>query len=496
MGADPAMIIAKAGGMADVVAGIVTALFDLGADIHVAVPNYRRLFNVDVSRLAAHTLREYRRKLPDRRIHLAEDSIFYYKSAVYHGDIAKTALRFQREVINHILRDVEPDILHCNDWMTGLIPSMARRIEVRTIFTMHNVHSHRATLDEIEDSGIATHDFWSHLYYSQMPRDYEEARATNPVDLLTSAIFASQWVNTVSPTFLEEIVRGEHEFVPPSVRDEIRFKHSAGRAAGVLNSPPAHYRPAIDQALVAQYCPDDHRPGKAANKAAFQRRIGLPEVPGAPLFFWPSRLDPYQKGCDLLAAILPRLVHDYRGAGIQIAFVADGPYLEVLSRLVARERLQAHVALAPFEERFSRLGFAGSDFTLMPSRFEPCGLPQMIGAIYGSLPLVHKTGGLQDTVSHVTAGTGNGFVFDHHDARGLRWAFDQALLFFERPPEERGAQIARIMREAVARFNHEETARAYLDLYERTLERPILTAAPVIPARRMSTIRTGSPPLP
>lgn len=482
-------VAAKAGGMADVVAGIITALSQLGADIHVAIPNYRTLF------CARPTGAADRYALPypgasGRRVHFAEDNLFYHKSAVYDGDTGKTSLRFQREVIHHIIPDVEPDLIHCNDWMTGLIPAVAASHGIPSLFTIHNIHTQYLTLHEIEDSGIAARDFWQRLYYRQMPGSYEETRRSIPVDLLTSGIFASNHVNTVSPTFLAEIAEGNHGFVPDPVRREVRCKLAQDRASGVLNAPATHYDPRVDATLAVRYDAADHAAAKAENKAAFQQAAQLRRAPDAPLLFWPSRLDPVQKGCELLAEILPAIMNRYASPGAQIAIVADGPGFGLLRAISSQSSFAGRIALFPFNEALSRLAFAASDFTLMPSRFEPCGLPQMIGAIYGSVPIVHSTGGLRDTVSHlsVDGSTGNGFVFDHYDGAGMVWALDQAMRFYCEPPEVRRIVIERIMNEAAARFDHETMGRAYLELYEKILARPIVERERQAPRSRNGAV--------
>ena len=262
-------VAAKAGGMADVTAGLVTALFELGADVHVALPNYRRLFQIDISKLSGRALRRYKSKLPDSRIHLAEDSIFYYRSSVYGPDGLENpgvALRFQREVINNILPVVEPDLIHCNDWMTGLIPAMARRLGIPCLFTVHNIHTHEMTLAEVADSGIDAAEFWNHLYYVRMPHSYKDARTATRVDLLANGIFAAHFANTVSPTFLEEIVHGRHDFVPENVRRELANKVAAGCATGILNAPPSSFNPSADALVKSRYSAADHVTGKVTNK--------------------------------------------------------------------------------------------------------------------------------------------------------------------------------------------------------------------------------------
>ena len=215
---------AKAGGLADVSASLVSALFELGADVHVALPHYRRMFHVEVGRFIDHELRLYKNVLPDSRIHLAQDRIFYYRDQVYagyHAESHQVALAFQREVINNIIPKVNPDLVHCNDWMTALIPAMARRHGIRSLFTIHNIHTHKMTLAEIENSGIDAAEFWLYLYYAYPPSTYEATRATAPVDFLSSGVFASHFINTVSPTFLAEIVRGQHDIVAPHLRAEV-----------------------------------------------------------------------------------------------------------------------------------------------------------------------------------------------------------------------------------------------------------------------------------
>lgn len=470
---------AKAGGMADVSASLVAALFDMGADVHVALPNYRQMFHIDVYKLISDELRKYRSKLPDTRIHLAEDRIFYYRDEVYSGydtENPKIALAFQREVINNILPRVEPDLIHCNDWMTGLVPAMARRLGIPCLFTLHNIHTHEIMLDLIEDRGIDAAEFWPYLYYTSAPGSYEDTRSRVPVDQLASGIFAAHFINTVSPTFLKEIVDGHHDFVPPAVRSEIISKYAAGCAAGILNAPDSSFDPRTDESLECNYDVEDHVQGKRRNKLAFQERTGLDVDEDAPIFFWPSRLDPIQKGCGLFTDILYDLVSNYWDDRLQVAIVANGSYQGPFHNIVRYHDLHGRVTVCNFDEGLSRLGYAAADFMVMPSRFEPCGLPQMISMLYGTVPIVHDTGGLHDTVIPMSADAaeGNGFVFSTFDRDGLRWATDEAMKFYRMQPDARESQISRIMRHGFASFNHEVAAKAYFDIYEAMLDRPLV----------------------
>jgi len=470
---------AKAGGLADVSASLVSALYELGADVHVALPHYRKMFHVDIGGFIDDELLIYKSKLPDDRIHLAEDRIFYYQDRVYSHSAQtdlRIALAFQREVINNIIPTVKPDLIHCNDWMTGLLPAEARMLGIPSLYTFHNIHTVKATLAQIEDVGIDAAEFWSNLFYEWPPENYWESRDRNPVDFLCSGIFAAHFVNTVSPTFLKEIVDGRHDFVPENVRYEVAGKYHAGCAAGILNAPDPSADPETDPFLVENYGPADHREAKRANKTHLQQHLGLRVDPDAPLFFWPSRLDPVQKGCRLLSDAIYRLVDRYWNEGLQIAFVANGDYRPVFRGIVDYHGIHDRVAVCDFDEPLSHLAFAASDFMLMPSLFEPCGLPQMTGCIYGSLPIVRDTGGLHDSIAPLNLAdeTGNGFVFETYDPDGLEWAVDRAMDFYRLDPHVRATHLGRVMTEAKQRFNHAVTAQAYIDIYRDMLQRPLV----------------------
>lgn len=452
---------AKAGGLADVTTLLVDSLMDRGADVHVAMPHFRSLFDSE--------------PIVSRRLHLCQDREFFYRRSVYEGranDNRRAALAFQRDVIHHILPQVRPDIVHCHDWMTGLVPAAARRMGMKSLFTIHNLHDEQATLAEIEDRGIDAASFWSSLFYESFPGSYSESREWNRVSFLPSAIHASDRVNTVSPSFLDELMNGRHP-AAGHLTNVLRAKHHAGAACGIVNSPGADWHPANDPALARRYDAETHLEGKAANKKALQAACGLEEDADAPVIFWPSRLDPVQKGCQLMADNLYRLVSDYAGLGLQVVFVGDGPFRKHFEQIADFHGIRRKVAVCNFSENLSRLAFAGSDFVVMPSSYEPCGLAQMVGLRYGSLPIVHHTGGLRDTVRHLDADgqTGNGFAFENHDAQGLRWALDQAVRFYVRPVEERSRQIGRIMEESLREFSPDSVVDAYVDLYEGLVER-------------------------
>ncbi|MFW6237562.1 MAG: glycogen/starch synthase, partial [Desulfosudaceae bacterium] len=244
-------LTAKAGGLADVSAALVNALFRQGGDVHVALPDYRSMFGngTGPEKVLQKELNAIRSQVPEERIHLAEDRAFFYMSNVYSSyswENIKISLAFQREVINNIVPKVQPDLIHCNDWMTGLIPAMARQLDIPCLFTIHNIFTVKRVLAEIEDRGIDAALFWKNLYFNWPPANYEITRETNPVDFLVSGVFAAHFVNTVSPTFLLEIIQGRHGFVEDPLRQELTNKWHAGCAVGIPNSPESTFNPEID----------------------------------------------------------------------------------------------------------------------------------------------------------------------------------------------------------------------------------------------------------
>lgn len=449
----------KAGGLGDVSALLVDSLHGAGADVHVAVPHFRNLFRIGPADRC-------------RQLHLCEDREFVYRRSVYDGSPEanlRAAFAFQRDVIHYVLPQVRPDIVHCHDWMTGLVPAAARSMGIPSLFTVHNLHDERTLLYHVEDRGIDAARFWKDLYFLNYPGSYEANRDSNPLSLLASGILAADRMNTVSPSFLDELAMDGH--APWPVCDAVRGKIHAGHARGILNALPSKMSPQEDASLPHQYDADGHNAGKRANKRALQGLLGLEQDESAPMLFWPSRLDPMQKGCQLLAEILYAVVSDYWPLGLQVVFIADGPFQRHFRGIAGFHNLNHRVAVHGFDEDLSRLGYAGSDFTLMPSSYEPCGLAQMIALRYGSLPIVHATGGLRDTVTPLDhpSGTGNGFPFEVHNSEGLRWAIDQAMLFHLEPASQREMAISRIMTEAAHSFLPSAMLREYIGLYKDLL---------------------------
>ena len=488
----------KSGGLADVSASLIRSLFEQGADVHVAIPDYRKIFRQKLPSIMKMEFDAIRNGLPHGRIHLAKDRGFFYLDSVSYGNGSKNtkiALNFQREVINSIVPRVQPDLIHCNDWMTGLIPAMTRQVGIPCLFTIHNIYTEKCPLSYIEDIGIDAASFWRNLFYERYPSKYEESRDSNPVDFLASGVFGAHFVNTVSPTFLNEMIEGRHNRVNIHLQRELYNKREAGCAVGILNAPDPSFNPLTDKALFRKFSAKNHCLAKQYNKLFLQKKLGLIMDSSAPIFFWPSRLDTTQKGCRLLAEILCDVVCSYRDQNLEVVFVADGEFKKHFNDIVMSHQINNRVAVCDFEESLSRMAYGASDFVLMPSRFEPCGLPQMIGPLYGTLPVAYDTGGLHDTVTQmdVDGHTGNGFLFKNYDTNGLFWAIKEAMRFYNLSQEVKNRQIERVMIQSAVEFNHHITAQHYIDLYEKMLRRPLINRQNTNSLGRSTNFRQKSP---
>ncbi|OQX70651.1 MAG: hypothetical protein B6D62_03980 [Candidatus Cloacimonas sp. 4484_275] len=471
MGNAANLVAAKGGGLGDISASLVRNLNESGKyELHIVLPKYdnkikniANFTNKQIDRLAI--------VLQGKGIHLVNDSAFSYltdpyASSKFHSPVRRS-LAFQRYIINNLLDWIQPDVVHCNDWMTGLIPAAAKAKGIKSLFTLHNIFTEKQTLKEIEMSGIKPMEFAEYLYFEEFPQEiiknWERYFETNKVDFTASAILSCDYFNTVSKTFLQELVNDEFpEIVPRPIFNVIKEKYLQKRAKGILNAPNDTINPKVLPHII-NFNKHTVMEKKAENKKLFQKKMNLPPIPDIPLFFWPNRLY-YQKSPELLVDNAEYFLKKYR---MQIAIVANGDagLEKKLEQLSAKLK---HLSYHHFEEPLSILGKAASDFIMMPSRYEPCGLPQMEAPRFGTLPIVRATGGLKDTVEQldVPNNKGNGFVFQFPDKAGFEYGIREALKFYELPFETRKKQIQRIMSESKRKFNMKNTAKEYMKIYD------------------------------
>ncbi len=209
----------------------INPFYDQGTEVHVVIPDYRKLIEEYHDPGLKRIFEAIKRQVPLDRIHLAKDRSFFYLDPVSSRDEldnVKISLAFQREVINNIEPAVQPDLIHCHGWMTGLIPAVARQMGIPCLFTLNSVQSARATIAYIEDQGIDAAFFWQDLYYERMPVDYAETREFNTVDFLLSGIFSASNVIAGNLEVLIEIERSLNGFPKTPMRQLIKNKCEQG----------------------------------------------------------------------------------------------------------------------------------------------------------------------------------------------------------------------------------------------------------------------------
>jgi starch synthase len=350
-----------------------------------------------------------------------------------------------------------PDVVHCNDWHTGIVPNWLQTLykddpffaDTATVYTIHNL-AYQGVFDFhlLWLAGIGEYGF---LY----PAITDFAGRVN---LMGRGILFGDAIATVSERYAGEIVTAENgERLDPLLRDR------QDRLFGVLNGiDQTEHDPRTDPYLAANFGVEtlDRR---AENKAALQREAGLPVEAGVPLIGMVGRLSG-QKGLDILAPVLEALLR--RRVQVVLLGTGDEHYHQFL-----RSAEQAHPdqvrAFLTFDTPLAQRIYGGSDLFLMPSRYEPCGLGQMIAMRYGSVPVVRATGGLADTVQdwNPTTGEGNGFRFDRYDGLDLFAALVRALETYHYPAEWRRLQVRGMQGD----FSWQRSARKYLDVYALAL---------------------------
>ena len=423
----------KTGGLADVAGALPAALRAIGHDVRVAMPRYRALREKGVEMdgpVAASFLpigeraeeqRVWRLRAGSAPTYLLDIPAAFERSAIYgENDDHRRFLLFARGVLDLLqhLREVEgwqPDVVHCHDWHAALVPNYLRTTlaytfgHIATVFTIHNLAYQGFAPSST--MGLAGLGEWGSL------EDALGGRFYGAFNFMARGIVHSDIISTVSPTYAEEIMTPEYgeglDGVLRSRRD---------RMVGILNGIDTMvFDPFTDPNLAAPYRADSVA-GKATCKAAHQRETKLPVNADLPLLGVVSRLVD-QKGFDLLEAVLPWLLRD---TDAQLVLLGSGhPHLEGVFRRYAAEHPERVFVRTAFDASLAQRIYAGSDMFLMTSRFEPCGLGQMIALRYGSVPIVRATGGLNDTVRE--GFEGNGFRFHPFEAYHFGGAIWRAL---------------------------------------------------------------------
>lgn len=469
---------AKVGGLGDVGAALPRQLHALGHDVRVFLPLYPRVerhlrsvetviprldFTLGPRALSCAILRT---ELPGSTcpVHLVSCPQLFGRPEIYDGD--DVHVRFAAFSWASLLAakamNFAPDIVHVNDWPTGLTPLILRARfaddphlgRARSVVTIHNL-GHQGTFDArvLPETGLGGSP---HLFHGN---ELQQGRISY---LLTGLLYAHA-ITTVSPTYARQIQEPEqgHRLDPV-----LRARRDV--LVGILNGiDEDEWDPSSDPQLPKPY-DADRLEDKEASKAALLTGSGLAHDPTVPVIGMCSRLV-FQKGIDLCMEVLPRLLQTRR---FQLVVLGQGEpkYERFFADL--KQRFRSQVEFDPgFSERKAHLVEAGADMFLMPSRYEPCGLNQMYSLRYGTVPIVHATGGLADTVwtyDDEVAPSGTGFRFESFDAQGLEWAITRALKVWGTgagADRERWRQIQRNGMKLPFGWRHR--VGRYLELYEK-----------------------------
>jgi starch synthase len=479
--------LAKAGGLGEVSAGLPVALRQQGIDTRVLMPAYpdviARLPNIVwgaqlPGRAAIPACQIGEAILPDGTILylVGEARLFDRRGTPYctpegrdwpdnHIRFARLALAAAEIARGRGVRGWRPDLVHVNDWPGGLTPAYMRwdSIDVPTVMTIHNI-AYQGLCDAGQRKALGIPD-------DAFQMDGVEFHGQ--ISFLKAGIYYATHVTTVSPTYAREITT---EAFGAGLHGLMQGIAERGGLSGIVNGIDESWDPVRDPHLPHHFAAEDLN-GKQANADLIRTNLCLRPSEG-PLFGIVSRLV-HQKGLDLVAGATDSIVE--QGGQIAILGLGDPEIEHMLSRTSRRHRDDVGVLIG-FNEPMARRIVAGSDFTLMPSRFEPCGLTQMQAQRYGALPIAHATGGLADTIDD-----GNtGFLFSDLSSDGLKGACARAFGAFAD-----NEQLAAMRRAAMARsFGWAGAAREYESLYCHLCGRPPLpTQRPV--RRSMREVAAG-----
>lgn len=495
MGPLAEFISGKSGGLGDVISALSDGLISNGIECHLATLNLSKRFQHE-NKLMDHDWNQIVNTIDPDHIHLVNSAFFEDLHDAYGGNAITNAAEFQKALVNQIIPQIRAKngghlIIHSHDWMAGgIVTAYAKMQGCPILHTVHNVHTGHIPLDQLSSVGIGK--LSPYLYFSQ-----EWGKDT--VDSQATAIKNATLVNFVGAMFLQEVINGyfsDRYVVPPSVREEVRIKYHYGSMRTVLNAPAKTMYPENCEFLVRNYgLKDNIIAAKRENLIAFQKRTGLEVNPQAILLYWPSRLDPSQKGIGLLEAIAQHFVIAH--PDVQIAIIGNGvgndrTHEDICGRIALSSG--GKITYQRFNESLSMLGFAAASDVFGASLYEPCGQIDQVGNLFGATATNRDTGGYHDKIQEIslkkngtTKGIGNGFLFRDYDTGGLWYGLTKTVDFHRRPLDVREKQIKRIMKEARHSHDLSRMVDSYITIYEQLANgvplRPLEEEAAVEPAQ-------------
>lgn len=464
----------KTGGLADVSYALPKELNNNGFETRVICPLYETIpdeFKKKMKKVSEFTVPVGWRKqycglfecTSGNTVFYFTDNEFYFKRGGAYGyyDDGERFSFFSRAIPEAILNiDFKPDILHLNDWHTGMIPVIIKnfykntKADLKTLYSIHNL-KFQGTFPQSVLTELLGLDY---LYYSE-----DKLKFYDGISFMKGGIIYSDFVNTVSPSYALEIQNDFFGEGLNGVLQEYNYK-----LKGILNGIDySLYDPKTDKTIFKNYN-SVKTDIKYENKIMLQKEMGLYEDKDVPLIGIISRLTP-QKGFDLVTAMMEEILN----LGVQMIILGTGnkKYEDIFNYYQKRypERVSTNIT---FSDTLARKIYAASDLFLMPSLFEPCGLGQIMALRYGSLPIVRETGGLKDTISPYNEfkNTGNGFSFTNFNAHDMKNVIKYAVNIYKKDKENWNKLVKRAMR---CNFSWENSAKEYMKIYNQLLKEEV-----------------------
>ena len=462
----------KTGGLGDVMYALPKALVDLNCDVRVLIPNYkcspykykekmvyRGSFYMDLcsdGRKFYVGIMEY---INDGVIYDFIDNEEFFSSGNPYtsivGDIPKFCYFAKAALAALNYMNWSPDVIHCHDWQAALIPVYVKTVfaptpvgRAKTILTVHNLRFQGIY-------NVPTIQYWTNLPYHVFNVD-GLGQGNNDANMLKGGLAYADMITTVSHTYANEIQTGEY-----GEKLDAHLRYHNPKLHGIVNGIDIDiWNPATDEYLASNYDVTNVVSNKVGNKMALQTKLGLDQDHSKFVIGLISRLTD-QKGLDLINAVLPEIVDDF--TQVVILGTGDKVYEDAFRKFENDYRGNVSSSIM-YDEARSHEIYAGVDALLVPSRFEPCGLTQLIAMRYGTVPIVRETGGLKDTVAPYNKNTndGNGFTFDRYDAGLLLDAINRAkTLYFN----NRWCWDEMVQRDMAKDVSWENSAKQYKDLY-------------------------------
>ena len=475
----------KTGGLADVTGALPKEILKAGEDVRVILPLYKAIGQEWRDQME-HVVYFYvnlgwrRQYVGIEKLEYAGITFYFVDNEQYFGrdyiygmggDEGERFAFFCRAVLETLPKiDFIPDILHCHDWQTGLIPVLYKlqykQLElfenIRTVYTIHNLqYQGLFPIDTIEDL----------LYLGNLAYTSDALEFFGMCSCMKGGLVFADEITTVSPTYSQEIQTAYY-----GERLDGLLRSRVDHLTGILNGiDTVEYDPEHDSAIARNYTAETFSQ-KAENKLALQRELGLTADVDIPMIAIISRLSG-QKGLDLVECVLPEIMNT--GAQLVVLGMGESRYVDLFSWAQWKYPQQVSANFQMNHVLAHKL-YAAADMFLMPSLFEPCGLSQLISLRYGTLPITRETGGLRDTVLAYNeyTGEGNGFTFLYYNAHDMLHVIENAVRMFH---EQRDVFNGLAIRAMKGQYGWDQSAKQYLALYRKLLgieEPPVEAPSP------------------